>query len=290
MTRHWRSISLGPRRGFSLAEILMAVLIGAVALMGTVAMFWLYASHYERVDQSARARMRAEEAVVLLQDWILNASVGVSADRPSDAFPGVSSLSSWGGMVEVLDQGRRLRFIYGVPVGSCLVAADSVTVPTGKETVLTLSSPLPSDIFDTSSTMKGWLAFPSGSSPLKIKEMNGTSVKVENRVSQDVVLVPMDEVFALRAADVQFRNGTIYVEDVTLTPSEPRTEQGAYADVRFSLSPKGDILTMHVLSRGGKPGKGMPQGWPSSFGTTLSSEDAGSHLVYARTSWRMRNR
>lgn len=284
MIRYLRSTS----RAFSMVEVLMALLIGAIVLMASVAMFWLYISHYERIEFSSRARMRAEEVVLVLQDFVLNAAIGVSADRPSGAFPGVTQLASWGSLAEVVDSSKELRLVYGVPSGLVVTSMDKISVPPGGTVNVVMSSPLPSDLFSLSqATLKGWLVFPSSNLPLGISSVSGTSVTLLNPHSQDVMLSPLDEAFWPRAMVAELQNGRLYVEDVSLSPSQPRTGDG-YADIRFELA--GGVLTVHVLSRGDGPGRGMPTTWPTYFNTSLSSQDEKGYLMHVRTSWRLRNR
>jgi hypothetical protein len=266
----------------------MALLVGAIALVGSVAVFWLYISHYERIEFSSRARMRAEEVVAVLQDWVLNAAVGVSADKPSNAFPGVSQLGSWSDLVEVVDSSRKLRLLYAVPSGVTVVSMDRASIPPNGVVNLELSESLPSDLYSLSSaTIKGWLVFPSANLPLRINSVNGKALSLLNPHSQDVVVAPFDEVFYPRALVAEQKDGQLYVEDVSLGAPQPRTGVG-YADIRFGLSQ--GVLTLHVLSRGDGPGRGMPPTWPSSFGTSLSSDDNKGYLMHVRTSWRLRNR
>ncbi|EHM09899.1 hypothetical protein TheveDRAFT_0748 [Thermanaerovibrio velox DSM 12556] len=266
----------------------MALLVGAIALVGSVAMFWLYISHYERIEFSSRARMRAEEAVAVLQDWVLNAAVGVSADKPSKAFPGVSTLGSWNDLVEVVDSSRKLRLVYGVPSGITVISVDRPSVPPGEVVKIEVTDPLPADLYAVSpATLKGWLVFPSGNLPLRIDSVSGKTLSLSNPHSEDVFVVPFDEVFYPRALVAEQKDGQLYVEDVSLGAPQPRTGVG-YADIRFLLSQ--GVLTLHVLSRGDGPGRGLPSTWPSSFGTSISSDDQKGYLMHVRTSWRLRNR
>ena len=282
------------RRGFTLAELLVTLLLASLAMGSAVGLLSVYVRHFQRVDALGSAQMRGEAVAVILRNPILHAGLGLSDDVPSSAFPGLSSLAGWSRTLEARDGGRELRVVYGVPSGLALVASDSVTLrgagaTSGDTAVVTLSGPVPADQPETSSTRtKGWVLFAGGRLPLRVTAVGTNSLTLRNPHSADVTLAPFDELLWVRALRATRQNGTLYTEDLSLQPPQPRLEDASLSDLRFTV--QDGICTVHVLARGqGEGAPGLPSGWPAAFGTVLSGEAAQAPHTYLRASWRVRN-
>ena len=185
--------------------------------------------------------------------------------------------------------------VYGVPSGLALVASDSVTLrgagaTSGDTAVVTLSGPVPADQPETSSTRtKGWGLFAGGRLPLRVTAVGTNSLTLRNPHSADVTLAPFDELLWVRALRATRQNGTLYTEDLSLQPPQPRLEDASLSDLRFTV--QDGICTVHVLAcgQGGEGTPGIPPGWPASFGTVLPAAKAQAPHAYVRAAWRVRN-
>jgi prepilin-type N-terminal cleavage/methylation domain-containing protein len=115
------------RRGFSLTEMLIVVLIIGI-LVGVVgSLMGGFVTSFEMTDDQTIARRRAQDVFNILQTPILNAGLGIPANRFADYFStakdnfGGAPIQNWTeGPIQVIshntsqDRGNALRVVYSV--------------------------------------------------------------------------------------------------------------------------------------------------------------------------------
>ena len=281
-------------RAFTLVELLVTLLLAALVMGATLSLLAVYVRHFQRVDALASAQMRGEMVAAILRNPIQHAGLGLSDDVPSQVFPGLGEVQTWGRTLEATSNDTVLRAVYGVPSGLVLVASDSVTLrasgSSGDTVALTLSAPVPADMAEVDGTRtQGWVFFAASEKPLRVQALAGATLTLRNPQSTDVTLAPYDELLWVRALRATRQGDTLYTEDVTLSPPAPRLEEGSLSDLRFQV--QGGTCTVHVLAcgQGGEGTPGIPPGWPASFGTLLPAAKAQAPHAYVRAAWRVRN-
>jgi prepilin-type N-terminal cleavage/methylation domain-containing protein len=141
------------RKGFSLTEMLVVVLIMGV-LVGVVgSLMGGFVTNFEMTDDQSLARRRAQDVFNILQTPILNAGLGipsVSFDYyfgPLDSGVGGAPIKTWAGPIEVIshnnitsstrfkateNRGDALRIVYSVYSGVKNVSSEDIVAFSGK--------------------------------------------------------------------------------------------------------------------------------------------------------------
>lgn len=117
----------GIRKGFSLVEILIVILIMGV-LVGVVGSLMSgYVNFYEMTDNQSIAARRAQDVFNALEFPIQNAGVGIPAKHMDSYFTvnsGRAPVAPWGTPLSVLSNdagsgyGNALRIVYSIPAGA----------------------------------------------------------------------------------------------------------------------------------------------------------------------------
>ena len=311
------------RRGFSLVEILIAVVILSVVSIATVGLFFAFAKHFEQSADLTAARQRGEMVLSHLETAVLQA--GLSMPNKTSDFEGAfvvhttskidlitalrNVISGWNkpvypyekaGTVGTTTYYKRLGLVYclGSGIG---VLEDEHEVEADTDIVLKLSAACPDNQVKAAtagSATDGWVTFSGCQVPFVIKSVDNANKELTVRASKRGFIPLFAELQYVRAlcAYVSSPGGTspqFYIQDVTRGPAQPAVE--GVSQVLFSFDDSGtdatNVLTVHVLLRGNRrfPGQvtsSVPS-WPVS--STITDEDRHYRLVAISASWRVRN-
>ena len=315
---------LKSRKGFSLVEILIAVVILSIVSIAAVGLFFTFTKHFEQSADLTAARQRGEMALARLETAVLQAGLSMPNKTSDfeDAFvvnttPKIdlitalrNVISGWNkplylyenaGTVGTTTYYKRLGIVYCLGSGiGVLENEHEVTADT--DIVLKLSAACPDNqvkAATAASATDGWVTFSGCQVPFVVKSVDNADEKLTVMASKRDFIPLYAELQYLRAlcAYVSSPGGTspqFYIQDVTRGPAQPAVE--GVSQVLFSFDDSGtdatDVLTVHVLLRGNRrfPGQytlGDVLGWP--IAGTVTDEDRHYRLVAISASWRVRN-
>lgn len=316
---------LKSRRGFSLVEILIAVVILSIVSIAAVGLFFAFTKHFEQSADLTAARQRGEMVLSRLETAVLQA--GLSMPNDSTNFKKVYSggttgliqalsnaINGWDKPIYLPDDSnnkvtfegkdyyKKIGIVYGLSSG--IGVLEEYDVSENTEQKLELSEACPLDRIkqtSTGNTTDGWVTFSGCQTPFVVTKIdNTTNPPMLTVKSSRSDLIPFfAELQYVRAlyAYVSSPGGTspqFYIQDVTRGPAQPAVE--GVSQVLFSFDDSGtdatDVLTVHVLLRGNRrfPGQytlGDVPGWP--IAGTVTDEDRHYRLVAISASWRVRN-
>jgi len=316
---------LKSRRGFSLVEILIAVVILSIVSIAAVGLFFAFTKHFEQSADLTAARQRGEMVLSRLETAVLQA--GLSMPNDSTKFKKVYSggttgliqalsnaINGWDKPIYLSDDSnnkvnfegkdyyKKIGIVYSLSSG--IGVLEEYDVSENTEQKLELSEACPLDRIkqtSTGNTTDGWATFSGCQTPFVVTKIdNTTNPPMLTVKSSRSDLIPFfAELQYVRAlcAYVVSPGGTspqFYIQDVTRGPAQPAVE--GVSQVLFSFDDSGtdatDVLTVHLLLRGNRrfPGQytlGDVPGWP--IAGTVTDEDRHYRLVAISASWRVRN-
>lgn len=315
---------LKSRRGFSLVEILIAVVILSIVSIAAVGLFFAFTKHFEQSADLTAARQRGEMVLSRLETAVLQAGLSMPNKTSDfeDAFvvnttPKIdlitalrNEISGWNkplylyenaGTVGTTTYYKRLGIVYclGSGIG---VLEDEHEVEADTDIELKLSAACPDNqvkVATAASATDGWVTFSGCQVPFVVKSVDNANKELTVTASKRGFIPLFAELQYVRAlyTYVSSPGGTspqFYIQDVTRGPAQPVVE--GVSQVLFSFDDSGtdatNVLTVHVLLRGNRrfPGQytlGDVPGWP--IAGTVTDEDRHYRLVAISASWRVRN-
>ena len=315
---------LKSRMGFSLVEILIAVVILSVVGIAAVGLFFAFTKHFEQSADLTAARQRGEMALSRLETAVLQAGLSMPNRTVDfeDAFvvnttPKIdlitalrNVISGWNkplylyenaGTVGTTTYYKRLGIVYCLGSGiGVLENEHEVTADTA--IVLKLSAACPDNqvkAATAASATDGWVTFSGCQVPFIVKSVDNANKELIVTASKGGFIPLFAELQYVRAlyTYVSSPGGTspqFYVQDVTRGPAQPAVE--GVSQVLFSYDDTGsdatNVLTVHLLVRGNRRFSGQytlgdVPGWP--IAGTVTDEDRHYRLVAMSASWRVRN-
>ncbi|WP_323721364.1 type II secretion system protein [Acetomicrobium sp.] len=320
---------LKPRRGFTLTEVLIAVVILSIVSIAATGLFFAFTKHFEQSSDLTAARQRGEMVLSRLETAVLQA--GLSMPNKTSDFEKVfvvgtspkidlitalrtATGSVWNEPVYLYGEkfsvtnadGSETEYFRKMGIVYCLssgigVLEDEHDIDVNKQPVLKLSAACPDNqvkAATSAATTDGWVTFSGCQTPFVVKEISTDRKELTVMISKRDLIPFFAELQYVRAlcAYVDSPGGTsphFYVEDVTRSPAQPVSE--GVSQVLFSFDDDSNVLTVHLLVRGNRkfPGEvtsGDVPGWPlTGTDTTVTSEDRHYRLVAMSASWRVRN-
>lgn len=301
-------------RGFTFAEILVAILIMAIVVGSVLMLGYTYIKHFEQANEITIAKDRATMVLTYLEKRILHAGLGmpVSADEFADSFEGLWAHQDFQGErwqrplqepeppgpLEQYNESEELLVAYAVPSSVFSISSGDIYNDDGVSPPIEVSdldiTMLPENPPQLDQT-KGWVVFPSVKWPLKVKARDNTSdpkiIELSvNGQEKERVLVN-DRLHYVRFMEAKVEDGTFKARDLALINKksglQPIVE--GVLDCRFTLDNNG-LLAVSVLARGNKKYTGFvtPEEVPRYWGT-VKGEWRKYHLVALTRGWRVRN-
>lgn len=300
-------------RGFTFAEILVAILIMAIVAGSVLMLGYTYIKHFEQANEITIAKDRATMVLTYLEKRILHTGLGmpVSADEFADSFEGLwvhqdFQGERWQGSVhqpeppgplEQYNESEELLVAYAVPSSIFSISSENVNNDDANPTSIEVSdldiTMLPENPPQLNQT-KGWVVFPSVKWPLKVKARENTSdpktIELSVNGQKRHVLVN-DRLHYVRFMEAKVEDGSFKVKDLAISNIksglQPIVE--GILDCRFRLDKNG-VLAVSILARGNKKYSGFvsPVDVPD-WGVVEDSEWRKYHLVALTRGWRVRN-
>lgn len=285
------------RRGFTLVELLVSLLIGGVALAAAVFALYTFFSTVEHNTEYAEAQQNAEMALAFLEPYVLLAGLGM----PNDDAPGKENQFStcwpsgngtdvglppwrrsphfWTSSVSCVGEGgSELRLVSAVP-RQC--AALEGRILEGGGDALRVSE-VPSEILER------WVVFPASSIPFFVQAAGADSLTL--RAVRNAPIHLYDQLHEVKALRFFVQNDQLYTDD--FSSAQPRIE----GIVGFHAELAGSLLTVTVLSRASKrhltPVQSHVLGWDEQnegWRPSRTDLDLRYRYVAVTRSWRIRN-
>lgn len=205
------------RRGFSLAEVLITVLVTAVIMGAVITVLSLFFSNFQFVSSRVSARQRAEMVLSILAKPTQHAGLGmpVTSGDFQAAFDEVYTPEftpqDYPSALYITGSGE-LHLAFGEPTGLSVLLPEDIQAGSGATIQVRLNgSPegiAPGD----------WVVFPTGVSPLVVRSISGNEMTLENR-GGPTGISRLDELHRVRF----FR---AYCEDGLFQALDPRPGRG----------------------------------------------------------------
>ena len=296
-------------KGFTLTEILVAVLIMAIVAGSVMMLGYTYFKHFEQANEITIAKDRATMVLTYLERRILHTGLGmhtvlVSGDDFSDSFEGLWDNpvfdepvfdEPWQRPVflpeqpeEGLSESAELIIAYSVPSGVHTVQSGDVTIADSNVEI----SKTPGDGVEKNSVTKtkGWVVFPSVPMPFFVSDVVET-VDNETLVLQarygDWSIPINDELHFVRFLRAFIEDQQFKVQDLTISGAQPVIE--GILGLKVVLNDR-NVLTASVLARGNRQysrfiSPAIIAGWGS-----LEDQNWRKYYLVALTKgWRIRN-
>jgi len=313
---------LKPGKGFTLVEILIAVVILSIVSIAAVGLFFAFTKHFEQSADLTAARQRGEMALARLETAVLQAGLSmpnrtadfekvfvvgtninlITALRNATGSVWNEPVYLYGEYFTVTDDGseteyyRKLGIVYGLSSG--IGVLEEYNVSENTEQKLELSEACPLDRIkqtSTGNTTDGWVTFSGCQTPFVVTKIDTNPPMLTVKSSRSDLIPFFAELQYVRAlyAYVSSPGGTspqFYVQDVTRGPAQPAVE--GVSQVLFSFNENSNLFTVHLLVRGNRRFSGQytlgdVPGWP--IAGTVTDEDRHYRLVAMSASWRVRN-
>ena len=284
-------------KGFTLTEILVAVLIMAIVAGSVMMLGYTYFKHFEQANEITIAKDRATMVLTYLERRILHTGLGmpVSADEFASAFEELlDHIDDWETAIDSPEEGQEdiniLRIAYAVPSGIFSISSGDVdsSITSTSINVSGLNLGL---IEDDQTKTKGWVVFPSVKRPLKVDDLSNSSTPktISLSLNGSKRRVPInDQLHYVRFMEAFVEGGTFKIEEFTLGNGRQPIVEGIL-DCRFSLD-ENRVLTVSVLARGSKEYSSLvsPASIPG-WGAIGNDEWRKYYLVVLSKGWRVRN-
>lgn len=301
-------------RGFTLVELLVAMLITGIVAAAAITVFSVFIFHFEQTDELTTAQQNGEMVLTILRNPVLHAGLAMpaSADELPDVFSpdlkdslisdfvdGPVTVSNLVGDGGDPPGGNVLLVLYGIP--SNLIATDSGDLDVSAVDI-NLNGEVNGNLDQSPSNLtKAWGLFPTAGVPARVTAITtaGSKDKI-SLVSAETsagTIATYDELYYLRGMRAFARKGDFYTEDLTLQGATGRVENIA---ALFFERPTPNVLKVSVVAAGPRRhDKEIYSDW-SDFQSKVTGyggaefDDFESEWKYHRMrvlseSWRVRN-
>jgi len=281
---------LKSRKGFSLVEVLIAVVILSIVSIAAVGLFFAFAKHFEQSADLTAARQRGEMALSRLETAVLQAGLSMPNKTSDfeDAFvmnttPKIdlitalrNVISGWNkpvypyetaGTVGTTTYYKRLGLVYCLSSGIGVLGDEHDVNPDDPKVAvskpeLELSTACPENqvrVATSPARTDGWVTFSGCQTPFVVNDITSDRKKLTVITSKRDLIPFFAELQYVRAlyAYVSSPGGAspqFYVQDVTRGPAQPAVE--GVSQVLFSYDDSGsdatNVLTVHLLVRGNR--------------------------------------
>ncbi len=291
-------------KGFTLTEILVAVLIMAIVAGSVMMLGNTFFKHFEQANEITIAKDRATMVLTYLERRILHTGLGMpaSADDFVDGFAGLltGDLDGWDLPLDSPENNSAsttLKIAYALPSGVYSIESADIGTTTS---VVRISKTLDAGnfIFSDSST-KGWVVFPSVTkrtteltpSALRITAVDNTSgsesVNLQSK-TDNYFLPANDELFYVRFMEATVDDGKFKIKEHTLGGGFQPVVEGIIG-CNFTLD-ENKVLTVSILARGNKKySSTVSPANISEWDGVVDNESRKYYLVVVNKGWRIRN-
>lgn len=307
------------RKGFTLVELLVAMLITGLVAGAVITVFYVFIFHFEQTDELTTAQQNGEMVLTILRNPVLHAGLGMPAspDELDNAlspdlylYPYKDELfidgpvTVWDGDLSSSSndvRGNMLAVLYGFPSQS--IALSSCDFNVGESGTIDID---PADVdvqkhFSGKTKTRQWVLFPTVGIPLLCtNDPTGAAIELEVAGSEAPLgnLAQYDELYYLRGMiALTGTNGDFSTEDLTAGSNlQPRVDN--IAAVYFEHTD--GLLKAYVAAAGPKRhdearyadwaafAAAFPE-WPGPEFTGFDDKWKYHRMRVLSESWRIRN-
>lgn len=283
-----------------MVELLCAMLLGTVIAGSSIAILSAEINSYQQELALTEARRRGQMVIQILRLPVENATLGIPASPTeykgsfSIGKASLPSVSYWEGPVSV--SGNELRLVYAMPTSIVNETGAVPTYPSEDRYIRLSSTPQTGQVSPWSgvgaSGTRSWVVFAPSRYPFLVTGLNNRTLALRSHAPSWVPHnASLHYLRAMRAVTLRFpgQEPSFYTEDVS-TGSGLQERVNGIAGFKAGYDRDSHILTIHVLSRGGKRSEGLISpsslpGWPGSVG----NEDRHFRLVVSTWTCKVRN-
>ncbi|MCF4150385.1 type II secretion system GspH family protein [Dethiosulfovibrio sp. F2B] len=280
------------KRAFTLLEVLIALLITSLVAGSAVSLLYTYLRNYEQSSEYTTALEKGQMVLAYLESAVLSAGLGLPSDPGgySHCVESDSLLKSWGAPVSIVDEGKRIRLVYAVPLD--VVTSAMTDFSPGGSTSVSLTGNVGGMTLEqaylSKSSGQRWVSFLSVEAPF-VTDSNGNPLDLVFRGKSPATSAQHDPLIMIRTMEAYASGGVFYVNDNNVS-SQPVVK--GVLKVFFEELP-GNVLKVSVLTRGDVredspvPQENLP--WPDA-GDMPTADDYRYRLSMTTSFWRVRNR
>ena len=311
------------RRGLTLVELLIAVLLGAVVVLVTTGVTRQVTLIMERMSSRTLAWERGQNALSIIEPRALHAGFGLTYDRAGDFFrrsfgkndtswpPPArwidrrGPLQIWDGQTSYLSlapdnggvfRGRGMSVLYAVP--SALRAGTSMDISMNagdsakirlipSEELVGIATGLPTA---AKNDLRSWVTFPLMRMPVHAVYLAGElTVRMADDSGRSATLHPFDEMHYIRAARFYVQDEVMYSEELRTSWTNIETRLEGVLEMWFEWTPSKKLLEAWILTTGGRSFRrtAKPGDWPSE--APWRDEFENHDVVVTKGSWFLKN-
>ena len=284
------------KRGFTLVELLIVIVVGLIITAGVVSIMWVYIFDFEQTDDITAARQRGEMVLSILEGPILHAGLAMPNESPdfADSFNSFNTLFST--MTEPVipsdgESNDKLHICYSLPSSRFVNSSQKIT---SVDMLVSIDQiPTLQEVAHDGSTFKSWISFPTAQIPFLIKsgETSATlTISRGNAGDGSGIIAQYDELHYVRAIHAYVSNGQFYTQDMTISSAQPRVD----GVEKIYFVNDGGVLSVYVLTRGNKIDAGLATdrsipGWDEDLLPDIDTNSKKYRLSVTKGSWRIRN-
>ncbi len=281
------------RRGMTLVELLITLIIGGI-IMGSVSLLFVaFFRNFNMHDDLTAAQQNAEMGLALIETYVLQAGMGMPSDPPSDfqaAFNLVPTPAwgGWSGSIEpyskdVFSRDTALRILGARATPVAVGAMEEKEIGTSA-TSLTVKADPP---FTGGSSLGGlisqndWVVFPASRLPFRVTGNPSTNTEIQLQSSSLNTVQLFDTLYVLESVRFYLGTDRLFMND--------KDTEIPIAKMDVLWNPNTRLLQVVLLGRGKERLShevSPPPGWP---GTSLTSEERHFRHVAVGRIWRIRN-
>jgi len=314
------------RKGFTLTELLITSLLGAVVVLVTLGIAMQSTMLAERIASRTLAWERGQNALSIIEPRALHASFGITFSQTGDVFRrsfGRNDINSppparwtdrgplqiWSGFPSLFNiapneggvfRGRGIALLYAIPSARRVYIADNtpIVLNEGQSTNVRLI-PSSSELGTTPSRLTGhtrndlrsWVTFPLMRLPVHaVYSASSVTVSMAEASGLSAVLYPYDEMHYLRASRFFAQNEAMFSEELRTAWTHIENRLEGVLEMWFEWTPSKNLLEAWILTTGGRISSGRsarPAGWPLEAPWRTSFEY--HSVLVTRGAWFLRN-
>lgn len=204
-------LSIKRRKGVSLTELLITILVLGIIMGAVLGFLSVFFSHFEVSSSGATARQRAEMVISILEGPVLHAGLGmqIAPEKFKESFEEIYdhiiTEDNFPSPINITDDNGKLYLVYGKPTGLSVVEkdVDSSKIKVDGDIVLSAGS--------------DWIVFPTGEVPYKVIGVDEYSKEITLRGKRDIEDIALfDQVYLVKFMEA-------YVDEKGFHAVDPRT-------------------------------------------------------------------
>lgn len=247
-----RSFARAGRRGFSLAEVVITVLVMAIIMGAVMTVISLFFSNFQFVSSGVAARQGAEMAFSVLAKPIQHAGLGmpVTSDDFQAAFDQIYNAEitaqEYPSALHINGSGE-LHVVYGEPTGLSVTLPEEIEAGPGELFQVQLNG-APGDVGPGD-----WVVFPTAVSPLIVRTVSGNNLTLENP-GDHTGISRLDELHRVKILRAFCEDGVLHAVDPRPGSGGGITVEGIH-DLSVVFFEDTRVIRVSIVGRGKEGGR-----------------------------------